>query len=185
MKNFPIQKERRLLMDKRWRRKRWTWVFVLVGMLALVVSLTQYTRVRQFTVNPQNSEAFPVQGGWGAISSSDDITLLARLISGEARGEPYIGQVAVGAVILNRVKSSQFPNSLPGVVYQPGAFESVANGQIYAALPTSARQAAYDALNGWDPSYGALFFWNPSKPVSRWIWSRLILIYLGHHVFAK
>ncbi|MHB1419298.1 MAG: cell wall hydrolase [Bacillota bacterium] len=126
-----------------------------------------------------------MQGGWGAVSSRDDITLLARLIAGEARGESYIGQVAVGAVVLNRVKSASFPNSIPGVVYQPGAFASVSEGQIYLPPPTLSVQAAYDALNGWDPSFGALFFWNPSKPVSRWIWTRRILITIGRHVFGR
>lgn len=114
-----------------------------------------------------------------------DLDLLARVIAAEAKGEPYEGQVAVGAVILNRVWDSRFPNTLAGVVYQTHAFESVSNGTIYQPVPASSRRAAQDALNGWDPSGGAVFFWNPSKPVSDWIWSRPIIKQIGNHVFAK
>lgn len=120
-----------------------------------------------------------------AVSSSDKVNLLARLIQAEAGAEPYTGQVAVGAVILNRVKSPSFPNTLAGVVYQPLAFESVSKGTIYAAPSASAIKAAGQALNGWDPTYGALFFWNPYKPVSAWIWSRNIITQIGKHVFAR
>lgn len=120
-----------------------------------------------------------------AVSASGDIDLLARVIQAEAGGEPYTGQVAVGAVILNRVKSPSFPNTLAGVVYQPLAFESVSNGTIYSPASASAIKAATQALNGWDPTYGALFFWNPYKPVSSWIWSRQIITQIGQHVFAR
>ncbi|MHB1125974.1 MAG: cell wall hydrolase [Bacillota bacterium] len=165
--------------------RRWKWVFVWIGLLALSVSITQYIEGQRFARSLENVEAIPVQGGWGAVSSADDITLLARIIAGEARGENYIGQVAVGAVVLNRVKSPSFPNTIAGVIYQPLAFSSVAEGQIYLPVPTLSRKAAYDALNGWDPTFGSLFFWNPSKPVSRWIWTRRILITIGRHVFGK
>ncbi|HYG59042.1 MAG TPA: spore cortex-lytic enzyme [Symbiobacteriaceae bacterium] len=124
-------------------------------------------------------------GGKGAARRVDDVELLARVISAEAKGEPYEGQVAVGGVILNRVRDSRFPNTLAGVVYQTHAFESVSNGSIYLAATASSRRAARDAVNGWDPSAGAVFFWNPSKPVSGWIWSRPIIKRIGNHVFAR
>lgn len=127
----------------------------------------------------------PAGGGGGAVSRAGDRELLARVISAEAKGEPYEGQVAVGAVILNRVRDSRFPNTLAGVVYQTHAFESVSNGTIYQTPAASSVRAAQDALNGWDPSGGALFFWNPSKAVSKWIWSRPIIKRIGNHVFAK
>ncbi len=116
----------------------------------------------------------------------DDAYLLAQLIMGEAAGEPYVGKVAAAAVILNRVQSPEFPNTVAGVVYEPDAFESVTNGQIYAQPPTDdALRAADQALAGWDPSYGALFFWNPYKPVSGWIWTRTIITQIGNHVLAR
>lgn len=124
-------------------------------------------------------------GGGGAVRRTDDADLLARVISAEAKGEPYEGQVAVGGVILNRIRDSRFPNTLAGVVYQTHAFESVSIGAIYQPPTESTRRAARDALNGWDPSGGAVFFWNPSKPVSKWIWSRPIIKRIGNHVFAK
>ncbi|HLN63715.1 MAG TPA: spore cortex-lytic enzyme [Symbiobacteriaceae bacterium] len=129
----------------------------------------------------------PAGGGGGtrAASRTDDARLLAMVISAEARGEPYEGQVAVGAVLLNRVRDSRFPGTLAGVVYQKHAFESVSNGSIYQTPAASATRAARDALNGWDPTHGAVFFWNPSKPVSGWIWSRPIIKRIGNHVFAK
>lgn len=128
----------------------------------------------------------PAQAGAGVgVARSDEVELLARVIAAEAQGEPYTGQVAVGAVILNRVRHPQFPNTLAGVVYQPLAFESVMNGLIWRRTPdATAYQAARDALNGWDPTYGALFFWNPAKPVNPWVWSRSIITQIGNHVFA-
>ncbi|HLT58374.1 MAG: cell wall hydrolase [Limnochordales bacterium] len=132
---------------------------------------------------PQDrTAAAPVAG----VSRAEDVELLARVIAAEAQGEPYVGQVAVGAVILNRVRSPQFPNSLSGVIYQPHAFESVSNGLVWRRTPSAeAYRAARDALNGWDPTYGALFFWNPSKPVNPWVWSRQITVRIGNHVFAR
>jgi len=122
----------------------------------------------------------------GGVTRAEDVELLARLIAAEAQGEPYVGQVAVGAVVLNRVKSPDFPNTLSGVIYQPRAFESVSNGLIWRRTPTAeAYRAARDALNGWDPTYGALFFWNPNKPVSPWVWTRQIIVRIGNHVFAR
>jgi N-acetylmuramoyl-L-alanine amidase len=118
------------------------------------------------------------------VSRGDEAQLIARLIHAEARGEPYEGQVSVGAVLLNRVEDPAFPNSVSGVIYQPLAFESVANGQFNRAPTGENLKAARSALNGWDPVYGATFFWNPSKPVNEWIWSRDIVRTIGSHVFA-
>lgn len=119
------------------------------------------------------------------VSARDDVMMLARVVGGEAESEPYQGKVAVAAVILNRVDSDQFPNSLAGVIYQPHAFESITNGIANRAPSADSVRAAQDAINGWDPSYGCLFFWNPAKPVSKWIWSRPIVTQIGGHVFAK
>lgn len=120
------------------------------------------------------------------VSRADNIDLLARVISGEAEGEPYSGQVAVGSTILNRIGSPLFPNTLSGVIFQPNAFESVSNGLIWRRTPSAtAYRAARDAINGYDPTYGAIFFWNPSKPVNPWIWSRSIIVWIGRHVFAR
>ena len=119
------------------------------------------------------------------VNRSDNVELIARLIHAEARGEPYEGQVAVGAVLLNRVESPSFPNSISGVIYQPLAFESVANGQFNRSPTSENVRAARAAINGWDPVYGALFFWNPSKPVNRWIWSRSTIRTIGDHIFAR
>lgn len=115
-----------------------------------------------------------------------DYYLLARLIFGEAANEPYEGQVAVASVILNRIRDPKFPNTLAGVIYEPDAFESVSNGQIWADNPSSMNyDAARQAINGWDPTYGCTFFWNPYKPVSSWIWSRPLVTQIGNHVFAR
>ena len=118
-------------------------------------------------------------------TSNSNLDLLARAISGEARGEPYEGQVAVGAVILNRVDNPNFPNTIAGVVYQKGAFDSVADGQINMTPTATARKAAQDALNGWDPSGGCIYFYNPVTSTSKWIWSRPIVKTIGKHNFAK
>lgn len=118
-------------------------------------------------------------------SNSSNVNLLARLIYGEARGEPYTGQVAVGAVVLNRVKSSSFPNSISGVIYQSGAFDVVRDGQINLTPDSTSKKAAQDALNGWDPSYGAIYYFNPSTATNKWIWSRPMTITIGKHRFCK
>ena len=119
------------------------------------------------------------------VSRNNKVQLIARLIHAEARGEPYEGQVAVGAVLLNRVEDPAFPNSVSGVIYQPLAFESVANGQFNLPPTGENVKAARSALNGWDPCYGSTFFWNPAKPVNEWIWSRNIVRRIGSHVFAQ
>lgn len=118
-------------------------------------------------------------------SSSQDVTLLARVINGEARGEPYEGQVAVGAVIMNRTRDSRFPNTIAGVIYQPGAFTAIVDGQIHATLEQTSINAARDALNGWDPSGGAVFYYNPAKTTNKWIWSRPLIKVIGKHRFCK
>ena len=118
-------------------------------------------------------------------NNSSNVNLLARAIYGEARGEPYTGQVAVGAVILNRVKSSKFPNTIAGVIYQSGAFDAVSDGQINLNPDSTSKKAAQDALNGWDPSYGAIYYFNPSTATNKWIWSRPLTVTIGKHRFCK
>ncbi len=125
-------------------------------------------------------------GGGGSTSvNSNDQALLARIISAEARGEPYNGQVAVGACVLNRVKHPSFPNTLAGVVYQPGAFTAITDGQIKEAVTESARKAAQDALNGWDPSGGAIYYFNPDKTSNKWIRTRPVIKRIGSHLFCS
>ena len=120
-----------------------------------------------------------------SASNSSDVNLLAKVVYGEARGEPYEGQVAVAAVVLNRVKSSSFPNTIAGVVYESGAFTAVSDGQINLTPNQTAYNAARDALNGWDPSYGAIYYFNPSTATNAWIWSRPHIITIGKHRFCK
>lgn len=117
-------------------------------------------------------------------TSSTNLNLLARVVYGEARGEPYTGQVAVAAVVLNRVKSSSFPNTVAGVVYQSGAFDCVSDGQINLTPNQSAYNAARDALNGWDPTYGCLFYYNPRTATSKWMLSRTVKLNIGNHAFC-
>ena len=118
-------------------------------------------------------------------SNSTNLNLLSRLVYGEARGEPYSGQVAVAAVVLNRVKSSSFPNTVSGVIYQSGAFDVVSDGQINMTPNETAKKAAQDALNGWDPSYGAIYYFNPKTATNKWIWSRPVTVVIGNHRFCK
>ncbi|MBO5478672.1 MAG: spore cortex-lytic enzyme [Clostridia bacterium] len=118
-------------------------------------------------------------------ASSSDLNLLSRLVYGEARGEPYEGQVAVAAVVLNRVRNSNFPNTIAGVIYQNGAFSVVNDGQINLTPNSTAKKAAQDALNGWDPSYGSIYYFNPATATNKWIWSRPHVITIGKHRFCK
>lgn len=120
-----------------------------------------------------------------ASAQSNSMDLLARVISAEARGEPYSGQVAVGAVILNRVEHPSFPNSISGVVYQPGAFTCMVDGQINEPVADSAYRAARDAINGVDPSGGAIYYFNPVTATSAWIWSRPLITVIGKHRFCS
>jgi len=124
-------------------------------------------------------------GSSNTSGSNSDYQLLARIISAEARGESYVGQVAVGAVVLNRVEHPSFPNSVSGVVYQSGAFTAITDGQINEPIASSAYQAARDALNGWDPSGGALYYYNPAKTNNAWIRTRPVITTIGNHVFAR
>lgn len=120
-------------------------------------------------------------------SSTSNLQLMARAINGEARGEPYEGQVAVGAVILNRVKNSSFPNTIAGVIYEPGAFTAVSDGQINVPIAENSTvyKAAQDALNGWDPTGGAIYYFNPNTATNKWIWSRPFIKQIGKHRFCK
>ncbi len=120
----------------------------------------------------------------GSGASNNDYNLLARLISAEARGEPYVGQVAVGAVVLNRVAHSSFPNSISGVIYQSGAFTCLYDGQFNKPVADSAYKAAREALNGWDPSGGAIYYYNPKTATSQWIFSRKTITTIGKHRFC-
>lgn len=119
--------------------------------------------------------------------SASDVQLLARCVNGEARGEIYEGQVAVAAVILNRVKHPSFPNTISGVIYQPGAFTAVSDGQINEPIAENSTvyKACEDAMNGWDPSYGAIYYFNPETATNKWIWSRPLIIQIGRHRFCK
>ena len=116
--------------------------------------------------------------------SSGDLDLLAKIVYAEARGEPYSGQVAIAAVVLNRVESPSFPNTIAGVIYQPYAFTAVSDGQINLTPNSTAYKAAQDALNGWDPTYGCLYYYNPATATSSWIWSRQTVVTIGNHTFA-
>lgn len=135
---------------------------------------------------PKTLEAIGLPTGQAQASSksSGDLDLLARLISAEARGEPYTGQVAVGAVVLNRVEHPSFPNSISGVIYQSGAFSCLTDGQWNSPISDSAYKAARDAMNGWDPSGGAIYYFNPATATSSWIWSRPLLLEIGEHRFC-
>lgn len=125
----------------------------------------------------------PIQSSKGF--SAADLRLLAQTVHAEARGEPYVGQVAVAAVILNRIDSELFPNTISGIVFQPLAFEAVADGQIWLEPNDSARKAVRDAINGWDPSGGATYYFNPVTATSKWIWSRPQIKKIGKHIFCK
>ena len=118
-------------------------------------------------------------------NNSNDLNLLSRVVYSEARGEPYVGQVAVAAIVLNRVSHSSFPNSVAGVVYQSGAFDAVSDGQINLTPDSTARKAAQDAINGWDPTYGSIYYFNPSTATSKWIWSRPQVLTIGKHIFCR
>lgn len=149
---------------------------IIIAILIIIISC--------FALNELFSSE--VQASSNANSASD-VQLMARAINGEARGEPYEGQVAVGAVILNRVRSSKFPNTIAGVIYEPGAFTAVADGQINVAIAEDSTvvKAARDALNGWDPTGGALYYFNPDTATNSWIWSRPLIKTIGKHRFCE
>ncbi len=129
----------------------------------------------------------PQYNAYAVNATQSDKQLLARAVNGEARGEPYEGQVAVAAVILNRVKHSSFPNTISGVIYQPGAFTAVSDGQINVPIDESSTvyKACSDALNGWDPSGGAIYYFNPDTATNSWIWSRPLIVTIGKHRFCS
>lgn len=136
---------------------------------------------------PKTLSALGISGnssGSGQFSSSE-LELLARMVSAEARGEPYTGQVAVAAVILNRIRHPSFPNTLAGVIYQPGAFSALNDGQFNQPVADSSRRAALDAINGWDPSGGAIYYYNPTTATNKWIRSRPVIVTIGRHRFCS
>ena len=150
--------------------------FLLITLLGVII-----TAIFNIKENTTISEASSCGG------NTSDVQLLARAINGEARGEPYEGQVAVGAVILNRVRDSRFPNTIAGVIYQPGAFTAVSDGQINVPIDENSTvvKAARDALNGWDPTEGAVYYFNPNTATNKWIWSRPVIKTIGKHRFCK
>ena len=152
-----------------------TSLFILMIMVVFLVVFGILDLTNQEQVKASNS------------SNTSDVQLLARAINGEARGEPYEGQVAVGAVILNRVKDSKFPNTIAGVIYQSGAFTAVADGQINVPISEDSTvvKAARDALNGWDPTDGAIYYFNPATATNKWIWSRPLIKTIGKHRFCR
>ena len=153
-----------------------------------VSAVKYFQRTNGLTVDgkcgPSTLAALGIRVSETSQSSSGDVDLLARLISAEARGEPYSGQVAVGAVVLNRVESPAFPNTMSGVIYQSGAFTCLQDGQFWGPVADSAYKAARDAINGWDPSGGAIYYYNPSTATSSWIWSRPVITVIGKHKFC-
>lgn len=155
----------------------------IIGMVFLLaISLSTLEGIISTTARKENQVVY-ASGG----NSSSDVQLMARAINGEARGEPYEGQVAVGAVILNRVKNSNFPNTIAGVIYEKGAFTAVADGQINVPIKegSTVYKAARDAMNGWDPTGGAIYYFNPATATNKWIWSRPLIKTIGKHRFCK
>jgi len=136
--------------------------------------------------NTEKALGITLNGGSASSSvSSANLDLLARCVYAEARGEPYVGQVAIAAVVLNRVDSKKFPNTISGVIYQKGAFTCVDDGQINYSPNSTAYKAAKDALNGWDPTNGCLYYYNPATATSKWIWSLKVELTIGRHSFAR
>ena len=139
-------------------------------------------------IGAENSQNIRMQKAYASGSNySNDVQILARCVNGEARGEEYTGQVAVAAVILNRVDHSSFPNTIAGLIYQPGAFTAVSDGQIDVPIDPNSTvyKACMDAMNGWDPSGGAIYYYNPAKTTNKWIYSREVICRIGNHVFAR
>lgn len=149
----------------------------------IICSVILTILINIFLNNVDNNRVFAASKS----ASQSDLQLIARAVNGEARGEPYEGQVAVGAVILNRVKDSKFPNTVAGVIYQKGAFTAVSDGQINVPISegSTVYKAAQDALNGWDPTGGAIYYFNPVTATSKWIWSRPVIKTIGKHKFCK
>lgn len=174
------------------RLKRWGYY---KGAIDGIYGYQTYKAVRLFqyknglkvdgVAGPETLSALGLPTGKTSATANKDLNLLARAIHGEARGEPYVGKVAVAAVIINRTRDSRFPKTIAGVIYQPGAFDAVRDGQINLEPDDSSYKAARDALNGWDPTYGCVYYWNPATATSKWVWSRKIIVRIGKHVFAK
>lgn len=150
---------------------------------AKLVKSTKYNKTQTSTPNALAQKPTAVNAPSGF--SQNDIRLMANAVHGESRGEPYIGQVAVAAVILNRVNSSNFPNTVSGVIFQPGAFTAVADGQIWLTPNGTSRKAVIDAINGWDPTGEAIYYFNPATATSSWIWGRPQIKKIGNHIFCK
>ncbi len=161
------------------------YIKTIVCLVLFMIASVYIIEDTALTADMADNETVAVASSSGGMSYNDKVTLLARAIHAEAEAEPYIGKVAVGAVLLNRVKNSQFPNTLSGVIYQSSALESVSNGRMNSNAGKESRKAAQAALNGWDPTYGSLFFWNPYKKVNKWMWTREITVQYGRHVFAR
>ncbi len=157
------------------KRKRLQLLLCLVIGLALLSAAAWQTN--------KSTQSAAAQNKVGTVSSND-VYVLSKIISGEARGEPFMGQVAVGACVINRVKNPNFPNTVYGVVFEPGAFTAVSDGQYFSPPTASAVKAAKAAINGWDPTGGSLYYWNPATATSKWIWSRRIIARIGKHVFG-
>lgn len=141
-------------------------------------------QTKSTTVSRSGSSAAQHAAASSKLSAAE-LELLAKVVYGEARGESYEGQVAIAAVVLNRVKNPNFPNTINGVIYQPGAFTAIADGQFYLKPNDTAYKAARDAAAGWDPTGGAIYYWNPATATNKWVWSRPIITQIGSHVFAK
>lgn len=153
-------------------------------LLAAILIVSVFGVSLYFTQFKDEEQILPVQGQVGQ-PRSDDVWMMSRMVAAESRGEPFNGQVAVAAVIVNRVRDSRFPGSVNGVIYQPWAFSPVADGAFWRVNPTQDHlRAARYALNGWDPTYGSTFFWNPATATSKWVWSRSIITRIGKHVFG-
>lgn len=153
---------------------------------AVIVFQTKYGLNAEGYIGPQTLSMLGITAGQtgGVSQGNNDLYLLAKCVYAEARGEVYEGKVAVAAVILNRVSNPSFPNTIAGVVYQPWAFTAVFDGQINLEPDSSAYSAAQDALNGWDPTYGCIYYYNPETATNQWIRAREIVVTIGKHVFA-
>lgn len=153
-----------------------------ISITIIGIMLSIFALIEIFNIETNGDKVYAASN-----NNSSDLQLIARAINGEARGEPYEGQVAVGAVILNRVKDSRFPNTISGVIYQSGAFTAVSDGQINAPISQNSTvyKAAQDAMNGWDPTGGCVYYFNPNTATNSWIWSRQLVKTIGKHRFCK
>ena len=136
-----------------------------------------------YVSNVQQKDKVRVQSNRLGFSAAD-IQLMANAVHGESRGEPYLGQVAVAAVIINRMKNARFPKTPAGVIFQPGAFTAVADGQIFLTPNATSKRAVLDAIHGWDPTGGCIYYFNPRTATNRWIWSRKQVMTIGKHIFC-